>query len=489
MQEVSRFQEGKVLAFIFGLAVIVGVVAALTPTSIVIGAITLVGIVFLAKSFYWLRRRPEWFYGVLLGAIALAPIFQIDGQATPMRDLMIIIGYIDATLLTVVFLIKVMKNPSKLKIVLPIDFFLLSLLGWQFLALLRAENLRNTLVAAIANGLIIMSCVYGLRILLQERPGAGKSILLFWNLIGFFVAGAGMLLIVTGPLQIGVFQYGDYQLRAGLPYMSSVLNDTNAVGNLIYVSLIATYALWRGACSRRLKLYLLISGIVMGGALFLTFSRSGYLGFIVGVFVLFWKRTPRWLKLATFVIFLLVSVWGYRMVQSNPDWFYAFKLDKGLSGRDKIWSLYIDLLRDSPLVGKGSLTIYYNMELRGTIVRETRTPHNAYLNTAVFCGYVGLFLFLGAQFTMITLAFMKQHKAKDFNPWISQGGLAIAIALSVQQLFVARLFPGMDYMHVTFWTALTMATTPYFHYQSSREKPDLRNVDEDYTFDLGPSPL
>jgi lipid-A-disaccharide synthase-like uncharacterized protein len=473
MKETAKPQGFKVLSIALGLAIIVGATVAFAPTLIVIGMGV---IVFSVRVFYWLRNRQEWLYGVLLGATALAPMFQIDGQATLVRDLVVLVGYSSAALLTVIFFIKVMNRPSRLKIILPIDFCLLCLLGWQFLSLFRAVNLRNTLVAAMANVLIVLSCVYGLRMLLQEKPEAGKSLLVFENFLGFFVAVTGMLLIVMGPVQIGPFYYGNYQLRSGLPYMTSVFDNPNTFGNLVYISLIATYALWRDACSRWLRLYLLISGVVMSGALFLSFARSAYLGLMVGVFVLFWKQTPLWFKLSMLVIVLLVGVWGYEMIRSNPDWAYALKLDSGLSGRDKIWSLYIDLLRDSPLVGKGSLHIYYNRgRLGGEIIREPITTHNAYLSIAVFCGYVGLFLFIGTQFTMIALAFMKQRSVKNCSLWISRGGLAIAIALSIQQLFVARLFPGMDFMHIAFWIALTMATIPYFHYQSSRVKVGLES--------------
>ncbi len=471
-ESIPRF-ESLFAVFVLFFCTMIGVLMGLKPTVGVLGIGSIAAVIFLAKILPWLIKRREWLYGLLLCTTALAPIFQIDKQATSMRNLTIGIGYMSAMLLVVVFLLKVVRNPAKLEIVPAIDVFLISLMGWQFLSLLRAENIRNTLVAALANVLIIISCVYGLRVFLRERPELGKVILFVWHLIGLFVAVIGLLLIFIGPIQIGAFEYGNYELRSGLPYVASILNDTNAVGNLTYLALIATYTLWIGTQRRRVKLYLLFTGILIGSALLLSFSRSGYLGFALGALVLLWKRTPLWLKWLVLIVLLIVGGGVYKVINSDPDWVYAFKLDAGLSGRDEVWGLYIGLLRESPIVGKGSLVLYFNKRWGGG--EETITPHNAYLHTAVFCGYVGLLFFVGAQIaTLVTAVKGQRGRPTAFSPWVAHGGFAMAVALSVQQLFVARLFPGMDYMHIAFWIALTMATMPFLFQRS--EQVDIGEV-------------
>ena len=482
MQKSAKVQStGLVIAL--GMTIIVvgiAVAVAINPMFGVWGAIAVLALVLLARVAWWLRKHLEWLYSLMLWSDVLARAFLIEGEATLVRDGLKAVGYGIAMVLVVLALSRVLRRPATLQLV-PADLFLVSLLGWQFLALFEAENLRNTLVGAFANTLVILTCVYGLRIFLRERPQVGERFLVFWHLTGLFVAGAGMILIVTGPIQIGPFQFGDYEIRNGLPYMSSIFDWTNAVGTFTYIGLVATYVLWR----RSHKLYLLLSGIVIGSALFLSFSRAGYLGLAVGGLIVFWKQTPLWLKMVILVVLVVGAGVAYNMIKNDAGWAYAFKLGTGLSGRDEIWSGYTTFIRESPYVGIGSINIYLMVQRGGILVRQFFTPHNAYLGIAMSSGYVGLGLFVCAQITMMAMAVWGQRLKTNLDPWIAWGGLAMAVAISVQQFFESRLFAGLDYTHMSFWIALTLAMMPLLRLRSAKRLTGSVESDESSTHDVG----
>lgn len=269
METTQKITEIRCLKLMvaFGLviaAIGVGVVVSHNLVWGMRGIAGVLGLALLVLVGWRLTKHPEALYGLMLGVNALAPAFQIAGETSLVRDGLKAVGYGIALLLIALALSRVLRRPARLQLV-PADLFVIGLLGWQLLALFEAESLRNTIVGASANILVILTCTYGLRILLQERPQAGERFLVFWHLTGLLVAGMGLLLIVTGPVQIGPFQFENSGLRQGLPYVSSIFSNPNAVGCFTYIGLIATYGMWRRLHKRKIRLYLLLSSIVMGG--------------------------------------------------------------------------------------------------------------------------------------------------------------------------------------------------------------------------------
>jgi hypothetical protein len=104
-------------------------------------------------------------------------------------------------------------------------------------------------------------------------------------------------------------------------------------------------------------------------------------------------------------------------------------------------------------------------------------------------GYVGLGLFALATVSMMAVAVWGRNLNTDFDPWLARGGLAMAVAISLQQIFETNLYTGMKYVHMTFWMALTLAMMPLFYYRSATKSARLARTSESSPSDIGPSSL
>jgi O-antigen ligase len=214
---------------------------------------------------------------------------------------------------------------------------------------------------------------------------------------------------------------------------------------------------WWEAKNPTLKLALFVTLCVTGIALLLTFSRSGYLAFLVasGLFML-WKFNVRSVSLALFgVVLIAVIAPGYVWRRAT----FGFDADANTVSADRlegIWKPLWPELWNSPVWGNGIDALMWSAPLKAGQIPLVSHPHNAYLQTFYDTGFIGLGLLLAFYWYV-----WKGFRSLGSNPYITpelrgffQGGAAALICLLVTGFSGGSLRPEVNF--ACLWIAIGM---------------------------------
>lgn len=124
--------------------------------------------------------------------------------------------------------------------------------------------------------------------------------------------------------------------------------------------------------------------------LLFTFSRGGYLAFVIGLLYLFVKEKRYVLVLVLLFLPLFYAVALPEAVVERVQMSFESSDDGGSADQDvesrlEMWQQSIDMILKAPVFGHGMLSFRYN---------HWRNPHNQHLNILVQGGIVGYGLFL-----------------------------------------------------------------------------------------------
>lgn len=141
--------------------------------------------------------------------------------------------------------------------------------------------------------------------------------------------------------------------------------------------------------------------ILLSYILLMTGSRGAFVGAILGIFVLFYKRFNR-IRVAQFAWLLFFLIISYFVIIQLPETIMVryFTIDSFTSDytrddltRTNIWIYFIDwVIPASPLLGYGAGTA--PLALSNTVSDYYMGTHNTYLNMIVEYGIIGLPIFL-----------------------------------------------------------------------------------------------
>jgi putative inorganic carbon (HCO3(-)) transporter len=168
-----------------------------------------------------------------------------------------------------------------------------------------------------------------------------------------------------------------------------------------------------------------ILGVVLTGiyCLLYSFSRGGYLAFLVGLMFLGILK-ERKILLAMLVLLIAWQVLLPTSVQQRVSMTYDQhgQLDASAQTRVDLWQDAMTLFRDNPVLGTGFNTYAY----LGRVGYYTDT-HNYYLKVMVETGVIGLLLFLWLVWRMFALGFRLFRTAED--PFLQALGLGFAVMM------------------------------------------------------------
>jgi O-antigen ligase len=175
-------------------------------------------------------------------------------------------------------------------------------------------------------------------------------------------------------------------------------NELGRVMAIAYALCLFTFAESRDFV---LRAVLVATMLLVFVALMLTFSRGAFVGFvIVNALFLFWRRSIlTWIAGA----FLIVLV-AWKLPGAMADRLamgFGSDVNTVSAGRvDEIWMPLIPWFQESPLFGHGLSSILWSPQLRGGQILTVSHAHNAYLQTLIDMGLVGLTL-VGAYFVTV----------------------------------------------------------------------------------------
>ncbi len=267
--------------------------------------------------------------------------------------------------------------------------------------------------------------------------------------------------VAVALLTIGFVIISDVRISMlASPRMRSFFADIGAHANDLGRIFVTAYALmlftWWESKEPRARLALFIAIGIFILAIMLTFSRNAFLGFFLvnGLFLL-WKFNMRkvgWalLGLAASVLFAPGAV--YRRMTYG---FGSGSVDDVSAGRvEGLWLPLLPEALKSPLWGQGLDSILWAEAVANGTAHMTTHPHNAYLQTVLDMGLIGLVLLLAYYWHV-----WKGFRALGSNPYLSpamrgffQGACAALIAFAAAGMSGGSLRPQPD--NVLLWLAI-----------------------------------
>jgi len=190
-------------------------------------------------------------------------------------------------------------------------------------------------------------------------------------------------------------------------------NDLGRLYATAYALLLFTFA----ATERRmLKVALAASMLLVVAALVLTFSRGAFLGFLVVnmLFIFSRRNVLGWilggLMVAAMLFVLPGTLWDRVTAGFSGD---LNTLTAGRTG--EIWLPLLPELWRSPFIGNGLSSILWSDAMRSEMILQVGHAHNAYLQTLLDMGLIGLLLLL-TFFALLLRGFWRASRDPSVSP-------------------------------------------------------------------------
>ena len=226
----------------------------------------------------------------------------------------------------------------------------------------------------------------------MARVFSGKETLVFLEIFLslFSIAGVVFLLLyLAGLPSVGIM----FNMRIpylGLKPIRSLVFGPNYFSALAFMGFALSYYLWRET-SKFSHLALLLANLA---ALFLSFSRAGYLALALFLLVeVAQKKTRLFLPLLALLLAFVIAFPGF------------LQLSKGMTGREVIWPLAWELIMEEPVAGWGAEV---KMVFAKTNIKWS-SAHNSLLDFGIMYGLVGMVLY----FFLFVAAFLFSLRKKD----------------------------------------------------------------------------
>ncbi|MCW8804541.1 MAG: O-antigen ligase family protein [Ignavibacteriaceae bacterium] len=270
-------------------------------------------------------------------------------------------------------------------------------------------------------------------------------ILVTFSLLAFFSGGVSLLEIVS----------------PNRPRVSAIITNIEASTNFFVVSfpLIISILLLKGKFSEKRIEYFLLIYFSLG--LVLTMSRSAIIGIIISTAIIFYlirrKRFYQLLFSITLVVFIFLF---YEPLNEFLNTF--LRIESGMSARDYVWKMSMDMINDHSLFGIGpgayryemlnyfpymlenwwgKLFIYYNEVTGGA-----NLSHNFFLTFFTEMGILGILTAVALPIIYFRIGIKTITKFKNRSS--DNYYLIIALFAAGSSIIVRNLFNGIGLLYV-----------------------------------------
>jgi len=268
------------------------------------------------------------------------------------------------------------------------------------------------------------------------------SVLLALVMFGFVVASGVRIGWLASP-----------RARAFFDQIGTHANELGRVFVTMYA--LVLFAWWETK-SEKAKVALFAALGIFTIGIVLTFSRNAFLGFFLvnGLFLL-WRFQAKKLGLAVLGFAAAVALAPNAVYRRLTYGFDTGSADAVSAGRiEGIWGPLMPDVWESPLVGQGLDSIMWSNAITSGHALFVGHPHNAYLQTLLDMGLIGLVLMVAYYFTV-----WRGFRALGSNAYLSplmrgffQGACAALIAFAVAGITGGSLRPQPE--NVPLWMAI-----------------------------------
>lgn len=295
-----------------------------------------------------------------------------------------------------------------------------------------------------------------------------KSLLSFLLWTGVLVAIGGFVQLIVMP------DFTEYAILYGWdPHQGRLLGtffDPNFIATFFAVLECVALSLLLESKNWPERLTLLLQILTMGVALVLTFSRTGYLAMLIGLFVIGLLRAPK-VVFASLLIFTLALSSSPRALNRITE---GLSFDETAMKRVESWTKALRLIPNWPILGVGYNTLMYVQEDLGTAdafdVNNRSGVENSFLTVLLTTGFLGLLAFLGMYLGIVKQCYLNMRNkvlTADLQV-LSVGILAAILAFLVSSITLNSLF--YPFLLVPIWIlAGSAAALPYLKHGRTEE--------------------
>lgn len=329
-----------------------------------------------------------------------------------------------AKMAALLYIFVSLLTPTKLLSTRNIKVPLFSLFAMFFLMILSSIIHMESNRSIFSTTLFLNIIMFWLLLNHQRRDGRVFHQGLLWFSVSSFVVGLcfyfGIGVSVDDELRMVVF--GENANGLGVKM---------GVGALFLLN----YCLNHTSNKLLYRPWLLVMVIPMLSLLFATASRVAIVVFALGVilFVLLRQTKRTFTKFLWLIVGLVALYYGYQIILQQEVLMTRIEktIEEGnVSGRDYIWSKYIDLIEEHPILGVGFTGAdQYSYEVFG----QVKSPHNVLIEVTLYSGVLGLACFLVFLFCLYRDAWLYSKRLHNLGPLITSLA-AIGMVLSGQVL-------------------------------------------------------
>lgn len=329
-----------------------------------------------------------------------------------------------AKMAALLYIFVSLLTPTKLLSTRNIKVPLFSIFAMFFLMILSSIIHMESNRSIFSTTLFLNIIMFWLLLNHQRRDGRVFHQGLLWFSVSSFVVGLcfyfGIGVSVDDELRMVVFgeNANGLGVKMGVGALFLLNYCLNHTGNKLL------YRPW-----------LLVMVIPMLSLLFATASRVAIVVFALGVilFVLLRQTKRTFTKFLWLIVGLVALYYGYRIILQQEVLMTRIEktIEEGnVSGRDYIWSKYIDLIEEHPILGVGFTGAdQYSYEVFG----QVKSPHNVLIEVTLYSGVLGLACFLVFLFCLYRDAWLYSKRLHNLGPLITSLA-AIGMVLSGQAL-------------------------------------------------------
>ena len=348
-----------------------------------------------------------------------------------------------------------------------VEIFLIAYLFAVVASILVASerDLAIERIIDLANDIVIIYCI----LFCLRRPQDWKNAALIVVIVVTALSLLGLFQVASGNYSQTFMDFArvDTDNRLAGP-----INEPNMWGQvLIAVIPFVIFGILRE--SSKMKLFYIGSLVILLVELLNTYSRGGYLAFLVVLFLIIFFFT----RFNFLVVFSAVAVGVLALPLLPPQYVERFQTITALSsenqsavyeeasfrGRTSEILTGLTMFADHPLLGVGAANYPVNYQKYAQIIglevrTEQREAHSLYVEILAETGIIGFSTFMGiVLFLFLSLARMKTElsKTKYFDEWVSYIS-AMQVSL-IGYLFAAIFLHGAYIRFLWMLTAMALA--------------------------------
>lgn len=225
----------------------------------------------------------------------------------------------------------------------------------------------------------------------------------------------------------------------------------NTIGSFIIVIFPILFSFYLGNKKAITKKILIILLIILGLGLFIANSRAAILGVFISCSYLLFNLNKKVFKISAIIFLIMISSLLISPVSDFIDIY--LRLDRLTSGRDVIWSVITNIIKDNPFLGSGPAATKYSFYNHLTVLLgspeekllsyhygeiEFGHAHNFYLFFWSDLGLLGLFTSILLPYIFFKLGFLNFRKLKTTENeyyYLNLGIIASGIGLFIRAIF------------------------------------------------------